>query len=186
MLVEYDSDWPRLFDDAAEALRSAGNPAWTIEHIGSTAVPGMMAKPVIDIAVRLVDQGDLDHHRPGLERGGWRAGSGVRTHRVMLFEQGGARLRIAHFFTPEQWPNAHQRVLRDWLRTHPDDAARYQHAKQEAARRATGRRSYNDAKTAVIQEIMDRARAARGLPAVNVHDKQSHAFGHEEARHPEG
>lgn len=186
MLVDYDPDWSRQFDDAAAELRAAGDPTWTIEHIGSTAVPGMMAKPVIDIAVRLVDQGDFDRHRPGLERGGWRVGSRVRTHRVMLFEQGGVRIRIAHFFTSEQWQNAHQRVLRDWLRIHPDDAARYQQAKQDAARWATSRRSYNDAKTAVIQEIMDRARSARGLPAVNVHDKWTQTSGHEEARHPEG
>ncbi|WP_292697288.1 GrpB family protein [Microbacterium sp. 69-10] len=54
MLVDYDPDWSRQFDDAAAELRAAGDPTWTIEHIGSTAVPGMMAKPVIDIAVRPV------------------------------------------------------------------------------------------------------------------------------------
>lgn len=76
MLVPYDPQWPSLFEAAAADLRAAGNPAWEIEHIGSTAVPGMSAKPVIDIAVRSDD--DLDGYRPLLEEAGWRVGSSVR------------------------------------------------------------------------------------------------------------
>lgn len=171
MLVDYNPDWPRQFDSAAAELRTAGDPDWEIEHIGSTAVPGMRAKPVIDLAVRLSSGAEFDRRRPMLESHGWQVGSSVRTHPVMLFAPGGTRTRIVHFFTPDQWPTAHQRILRDWLREHPEDASRYQRAKERAAQEATGRRSYNDAKTAVIQEIMDRARDARGLPSVDVHDK---------------
>lgn len=171
MLVEYDPRWPRRFNEAADELRTLGDRGWEIEHIGSTAVPGMRAKPVIDIAVRLRDTDDFQRKCSSLESGGWRVGSGVRTHPVMVFELSGVRTRIAHFFTPEQWPNAHQRVLRDWLRENPEDAALYERAKAEAARHAVSRRSYNDGKTAVIQEIMNRARAARGLEPVSVYDK---------------
>ncbi|MDQ0614641.1 GrpB-like predicted nucleotidyltransferase (UPF0157 family) [Microbacterium sp. W4I4] len=169
MLAPYDPQWPSLFEEARAALRAAGNAAWEIEPIGSTAVPGMSAKPVIDIAVR--SDGDFDDYRPLLEEAGWCVGSSVRTHPVMIFAPDGRRTRIAHFFTPSQWPLAHQRVLRDWLRTHPEDAALYEQAKADAAVSATDRRSYNDGKTLVIQQIMDRARAARGLASVIAFEK---------------
>ena len=50
MLVPYDRQWPRLFEAIAEELRALGDAEWTIEHIGSTSVPGMRAKPIIDVA----------------------------------------------------------------------------------------------------------------------------------------
>jgi len=169
MLAPYDPQWPSLFEEAAVELRAAGNATWEIEHIGSTAVPGMSAKPVIDIAIR--SDGDFDAYRPLLEETGWHVGSGVRTHPVMIFAPAGRRTRIAHFFSPSQWPLAHQRVLRDWLRTHTEDAALYEQTKMHAAISATDCRSYNDGKTLVIQQIMDRARAARGLASVVVFEK---------------
>lgn len=172
ILVDYDADWPRKFEETAEALRSAGDPQWEIEHIGSTAIPGMRAKPIIDVAIRLRDDADdFERHRPRLESAGWRLGSSVRTHSVMLFESEGHRTRIAHFFEHGDWPTAHQRVLRDWLLSNAADVALYANAKEDAARRSDGRRSYNDAKSEIVQQIMDRARAARGLASVSVYDK---------------
>jgi GrpB-like predicted nucleotidyltransferase (UPF0157 family) len=171
-LVAYDPDWPARFERIAAELRAHADPAWIIEHIGSTAVPGMRAKPIIDLAVRVADMADFERHRAALERLGWRLGSGVRTHPVMVFESDGIRTRIAHFFPAADWDDVNQRILRDWLRAHPDDADRYTHAKCDAvAAAARGRSSYNAAKTPVIQEIVDRAREARGLPSVPVSDK---------------
>ena len=70
------------------------------------------------------------------------------------------------------WDAVHQRILRDWLRSHPDDADLYVHAKCDAvAAAARGTSEYNAAKTPVIQEIVDRAPAAQGLPSVPVSDK---------------
>ncbi|MGF6822720.1 GrpB-like predicted nucleotidyltransferase (UPF0157 family) [Microbacterium sp. ZKA21] len=169
MLVDHDPEWPRMFREIAAELRSLGDADWEIEHIGSTAIPGLKAKPIIDVAVRLVDADGLDVHLVRLEEAGWRIGSGVRTHPVLVFEPDGIRTRIAHFFPAEQWDDANQRILRDWLLSHPEDAARYQAAKEAAA--AAGRARYNAGKTAVIQEIVDRARAARGLASVPVYDK---------------
>ncbi|MFE6996439.1 GrpB family protein [Microbacterium sp. NPDC057659] len=169
ILVAHDPDWHRRFEEIADELRRVGDRDWKIEHIGSTAVPGIRAKPIIDLAVRLHGEDDLEHHRLALEGLGWRIGSRVRSHRVMVFETDGVRTRIAHFFAPEQWEHAHQRVFRDWLRQHPDDAERYERGKIEASADPS---SYNSAKTEVVQEIMDRARAARGLPSVDVYDKR--------------
>lgn len=172
MLVPYDPHWPQHFRAIAAELHSLGSDDWVIEHIGSTAVPGMRAKPIIDLAVRITDAAEFDRHRPQLERAGWRVGSRVRTHPVMVFEEDGVRTRIAHFFNAERWDAVNQRILRDWLIAHPVDAQRYEQAKIVADEDARhGRGSYNAGKTAIIQEIVDRARQHRGLSSVRVYDK---------------
>ncbi|PZF10433.1 GrpB family protein [Curtobacterium sp. MCLR17_034] len=172
VLDPYDPSWPDQFKAAAEEIQTLGNSAWIVEHIGSTSVPGLAAKPIIDLAVRVRDGADFDAHRPRLEAGGWQLGSAVRSHRVMVFERDGRRLRIAHFFRADDWDNNNQRILRDWLLTHPKDKSLYEAAKVAAEDGAQQRgASYNAAKTAVIQSIVDRARADRGLPSVPVYDK---------------
>lgn len=173
LLVPSDPSWPQRFEDFASSMRTAGADDWIIEHIGSTAIPGMSAKPVIDLAVRMETGEQFGVRRPTLEAAGWRTGSGVRTHPVMIRESAGERLAIAHFFPAAEWDLAPQRLLRDWLRTHPADAERYERAKHDAARAAAyGVSSYNAGKTAVIQEIVNSARAARGLEPVDVYDKR--------------
>lgn len=172
MLVAYDPSWPAQFDELAARLRSHGDAGWTIEHIGSTAVPGMRAKPIIDLAVRIERFADLERCRASLESDGWRLGSSVRSHPVMVLERDGIRSAIAHFFEAAGWDAVNQRVLRDWLREHPEDAARYAHAKCDAvAAAARGASTYSAAKTATIQELVDRARAARGWASVDVSDR---------------
>lgn len=172
-LVSYDPAWPLRFEAIAAELRAHGDADWVVEHIGSTAVPGMRAKPIIDLAVRIADAADFEAHRASLEAIGWAVGSGVRSHPVMVFEEHGIRTRIAHFFTASEWDAVNQRILRDWLLSHTDDAERYTHAKCDAvAAAARGRSTYNAAKTPVIQDIVDRARQARGLPSVDVCDKE--------------
>lgn len=172
MLVSYDPTWPDRFRAVADELRRLGDPTWVIEHIGSTSVPGLAAKPIIDVAVRLTDPADLPAHRARLEVAGRRLGTGVRTHPVMTFEVDGRRRRIAHFFDAAGWETVPQRLFRDWLLTHPVDATRYAAVKEAAAAEArAGRARYNDGKTAYVQEIIDLARAERGLPSVPVHDK---------------
>jgi GrpB-like predicted nucleotidyltransferase (UPF0157 family) len=172
MLQPYDPSWRDRFAAAAEDLNRFGNPSWVIEHIGSTAVPGLAAKPVIDIAVCVEDDTDFERHRPGLEGRGWRIGSGVRSHRVMRLERAGTRTHIAHFFDSDGWDEVNQRIFRDWLTTHPDDARRYEEVKRRAAAAAApGNSSYSSAKTEIVQEIVDRARAELGLARCSVSDK---------------
>lgn len=172
MLVAYDPSWPGQFERIADEIRGHTDAGWLIEHIGSTAVPGMRAKPIIDLAIRIRDLDELERHTPVLEAAGWRRGSAVRTHPVIILETDGIRSAIAHFFVAGEWDAANQRILRDWLLAHPDDVERYSHAKCDAvAAAARGRSTYNAAKTPVIQEIVDRACAARGMASVPVYDK---------------
>lgn len=171
-LVPYDPQWPHQFEAIAVELRETGDADWTIEHIGSTAVPGMLAKPIIDVAIRVTDRAEFEKYAPLLVGAGWRVGSRVRTHPVMVFEERGERIRIAHFFTAGEWDAVNQRILRDWLIAHPADARRYENAKIAATNDAQhGCGTYNAGKTAIIQEIVDRARRNRGMPSVTVYDK---------------
>ena len=129
----------------------------------------MAAKPIIDLAVRVVDLGDVPRR---LEPIGWSSvPGGPRTHLVLVRHDGMRRTHIAHFFTEDQWDACHQRIFRDWLLEHPEDCQSYVDVKREAAAVATGGRDYTARKTAVIQEIVDRARAARGLPPIDAWDK---------------
>ncbi|WP_435748469.1 GrpB family protein [Microbacterium sp. PMB16] len=80
--------------------------------------------------------------------------------------------RFPHFFSASEWDSVNQRILRDWLRAHPGDADRYSHAKCDAvAAAARGTSTYNAAKTPVIQDLVDHARASQGLPSVPVSAK---------------
>jgi GrpB-like predicted nucleotidyltransferase (UPF0157 family) len=172
VLVPYDPRWPEQFRSAAADIHELGSSAWVIEHIGSTAVPGMTAKPIIDLAVRVEDERDFLRHRPGLERGRWRTGSSVRSHPVMVREVEGTRTHIAHFFERQLWPEVNQRLFRDWLLSHPRDARDYEAVKRSAADASTDDGvSYNEGKARFVQEIVDRARRQRGLPLGPVSDK---------------
>ena len=162
-VVDYDPSWPRAFQTAATSLRTAGDSDWVIEHIGSTSIPGMRAKPVIDIAVRLPSLDEMEVWRRPLVASGWLP---IReqplSHRVMVRENGGRRTHIAHFFAEADWPTCHQRIFRDWLRGHPDDRASYLAVKTGV--RDLNAEEYSQQKEPVVLAIVNRARAARGLP----------------------
>ncbi|MFI2362988.1 GrpB family protein [Promicromonospora sp. NPDC019610] len=171
MLVEYDQHWPQRFERTAAEL-SEIEPSWIVEHIGSTAIPGMAAKPAIDLAVRVGSFTDVEDRFESLAALGWlRIARGPRAHLVLVRQEGPRRTDIAHFFTAEQWETCNQRIFRDWLLAHPEDATRYLDAKRAAAEAATGIPDYTARKTAVVQDIVDRARTARGLPLVDVWEK---------------
>jgi GrpB-like predicted nucleotidyltransferase (UPF0157 family) len=160
-LAEYDPEWPRLFEREAERIRGALGPkALEIEHVGSTSVPGLAAKPVIDILLVVTDTRDEDAYVPVLEA----AGYVLRIREPDWFEH---RL----FKGPDTNVNVHtfsagceevERMLafRDWLRTHDDDRELYQRSKRKlAGQQWKYVQNYADAKTEVIQEILARARA---------------------------
>ena len=161
-LVDYDKEWPRLFEREAERIRGAlGVKALRIEHVGSTAVPGLAAKPIIDIDLEVADSSDENTYVPELEA----AGYVLRIREPDWFEH---RL----FKGPDTNVNLHtfsegceevDRMLafRDWLRTHEDDRELYLNTKRELATREWKYvQNYADAKSAVVQEILARALSA--------------------------
>lgn len=164
--VEYDPTWSSAFEQAAAQLREAGDRSWLIEHIGSTCIPGLSGKPIIDLAVRVDSADDLEARRRDLADGGWLAiRRQPRSHRVLVRERDGKRTHIAHFFTAARWEACHQRLFRDWIRADPDDLARYREAKRRAA--LADPRDYTKIKEPVVLQIVNRARASRGWPPVD-------------------
>jgi len=162
-IVEYDPSWPERFEEAAACIREAlPSVALRVEHIGSTAVPGLAAKPVIDIQVSLAARTPEAVYRVPLVALGY-------TYTTLPF---------AYFHRPEGWPHTHhvhvreagsedeRRTLafRDWLRAHPVDCAAYAALKQRLAvgadaQTAAGRFRYSEAKTEFVRRIEQRAGA---------------------------
>ncbi len=159
VLAEYDPDWPRLFEREAARIRTAlGDRALRIEHTGSTSVPGLAAKPIIDITLVVEDTTAEPAYVPALEA----AGYVLRIREPDWFEH---RL----FKGPDTNVNLHvfssgceevERMVRFRDRLRRDDADRelYLRTKRElAARDWKFVQNYADAKSAVVQEILERA-----------------------------
>ncbi len=156
-VVPYDMAWPALFRQTGDALRVALGPvALRIDHIGSTAVPGLAAKPVIDVQISVASFEPLDAFRRPLEALGYvfRADNPELTKRYFR-EAPGARRTHIHVRRAGSWNEQYALLFRDYLRAHPDAAARYAAVKRDLARRYRhDRTGYTDAKGPIIWTIM--------------------------------
>ena len=161
VLVEYDPQWPVLFEQAAEQIRGAlGDAALQIHHVGSTSVPWLMAKPFIDINLVVADTTDEDAYVPKLEA----AGYVLRVREPDWFEH--RMLRgydppvNLHVFPPDCSEVERMLLFRDWLRTNEADRELYARTKRELGSQEWKYvQNYADAKTAVVEEILARASA---------------------------
>jgi GrpB-like predicted nucleotidyltransferase (UPF0157 family) len=172
-VVDYDPDWPRQAAAAIEALEAAVPGLFTaIEHIGSTAVPGLAAKPIIDLMAAVEDLEVARESQNDLAGIGFHPHENGMTDRLLFVRaDGGARSHILHVVTAASWPSRNQRILRDHLRAHPEDAARYAALKRVIAAAGPHPGDYARAKTELIQELTDKARATLRLPSVPVWEK---------------
>ncbi|MGW2516130.1 GrpB family protein [Streptomyces sp. NPDC001617] len=172
-VVDHDPDWARQAAVAAAGLRAAAPGLFlALEHIGSTAVPGLAAKPVIDLIGGVRTLAEVDPHEPALAALGFRPHDNGMTDRLLYVRfDAGVRSHILHVVSYDSWPTRNQRILRDYLCAHPDQAARYGELKRALVAAGTSARDYARAKTALVQELTDRARAERGLPSVPVWEK---------------
>jgi GrpB-like predicted nucleotidyltransferase (UPF0157 family) len=135
--------------------------------VGSTAVPGLAAKPVIDIDLTVADPGREQDYVPALETAGftlvirepWWYG-----HRALRADDPACNLHVFGYDSPEL---VRHRIFRDWLRGNPGERDRYAAAKRQAAGEANARAEhvmqYNARKQRVIREIYHRAFTATGL-----------------------
>ena len=154
-VVPYDDAWPALFDAEADRIRAAvGKPLRAVEHVGSTSVPGLAAKPIVDIAISVEDFDELD---------------------VGAFEALGYRYVPAY---EEEFPNRmyftkpdfhvhayeqeHEEFMdylrfRDYLRAHPEDAREYGDLKRRLAL-DRDRAEYQDAKSPYVSRLVEMLR----------------------------
>jgi GrpB-like predicted nucleotidyltransferase (UPF0157 family) len=156
-VVDYDTSWPERFEALAGRVGTAlGVLALSIEHIGSTAVPGLAAKPIIDILVVVPDVEDEAAFVPPLETAGFVLRVREPGHRMMRTPSKDAHV---HFHEPDDPAIQDHIDLRDWLRTHPDDRAVYAATKRDLARQQwEDMNYYAEAKSDVIDQIRARAR----------------------------
>jgi GrpB-like predicted nucleotidyltransferase (UPF0157 family) len=158
-LVEYDPAWPGLFEREAERIRAAlGERARALEHTGSTSVPGLAAKPIIDITLAVPDSADEAAYVPSLEAAGYVLR--IREpdwHEHRVFKGPDTNVNL-HVFSEDCSEINRMLRFRDWIRANPADRELYEQTKRElAAREWTYVQDYADAKTAVIDEIIERA-----------------------------
>lgn len=156
VIVDYDPAWPHAFARRRDRVREAlGGLAQAVEHVGSTAVPGLAAKPIIDMDV-VVAESAVAAAIAALERAGYRhqgdqgipgreafqAPPGFPPHHLYLCAPGARELRRHLFF-------------RDHLRAHPEAVRRYAKLKQDLAGRLGGdREAYTAGKTAFVEAIL--------------------------------
>lgn len=157
-VVDPDPAWPQVFAEEVERLRALlGDVAVRIEHIGSTSVPDLPAKPIIDVDVEVADTTDEAAYVPALERVGYRLvlrEPWWNGHRMLLGINGGSHVHVFPVGAPEVLRHL---LFRDWLRTHPEDRALYARAKRELAQTtATAPGDYTLAKNGVIDDIYGR------------------------------
>ena len=158
-LAEHDESWAALFDRLATLIRDAlGTAALAVEHVGSTSVPGLAAKPIIDIVLTVADSNDESSYVPALESAGFVLN--IREpdwfeHRV--FKGPGTNTNL-HVFSAGCSEIDRMIRFRDHLRADSADRELYERTKRElAARRWKYVQHYANAKSEVVAEIMTRA-----------------------------
>jgi GrpB-like predicted nucleotidyltransferase (UPF0157 family) len=158
-LVGYDPGWPALFEREADRIRATlGDRALLIEHVGSTSVPGLAAKPIIDMVLAVADSADEETYVAPLEAAGYVLR--IREpewheHRILKGPDTNINL---HVFTSGSDEIERMLAFRDRLRDHDDERLRYERAKRELAeRRWKYVQDYADAKTEVVEAIIARA-----------------------------
>lgn len=158
VVVAYDPAWARLYRREAHRIRELlGERLITIEHVGSTAVPGLAAKAIIDIDLTVANSADEEAYVPTLIAAGYRLT--IREpnwHEHRLFKGPDTNVNV-HVFSPGSPETVRHLVFRDWLREHPEDIDRYAETKLRLAHMATDIRAYTQAKNDVIDDIYRRA-----------------------------
>jgi GrpB-like predicted nucleotidyltransferase (UPF0157 family) len=162
-VCDYDPDWPKRYDHEAARVHSVlGDRVTRLEHVGSTSVPGLAAKPIIDIVLEVADSADEAAYAGDLEAAGYVLRireSDWFEHRLFRGDEGG-RVHV-HVFSRGCPETDRMLRFRDHLRRSPADRDLYARTKRDlAAVDWKYMQQYADAKTEVIGEVMARA----GLP----------------------
>ena len=168
-VVEYDARWPDDFDRVAATVRDAlGDRVLELRHVGSTSVPGLPAKPVIDVDLVVADASDEAAYVPDLVAVGFHhviREPWWHEHRLLKLRSPFTHL---HVFGPGCPEVIRHEMFRDWLRSHDDDRERYVEAKRAAVREVFegfggSGMDYNRHKEAAVRAIYDRMFRAHGM-----------------------
>jgi len=156
VIAEPDPGWPAVYARHRAVLeRALGDRARRIDHVGSTSVPGLAAKPIIDIQVTVDDPDDEAAFGPTLEEAGYEAR--VREPRHRMFRTPARDVQV-HVWAAGSDDERRHVLFRDWLRVDEDDRSLYEDTKRHlAGRRWRDMNDYAEAKSPVVTDIMERA-----------------------------
>jgi len=162
VVADYDPAWPERFRHEEEKIRGAlGEAALSVEHIGSTSVPGLAAKPIVDVLLVVEDSGDEDSYLPALEEAGYVLRvrePDFHEHRMFRTPEKDVHVHVYSSRSPEI---GRCLLLRERLRADEEDRELYARTKRDLASRDwPSMQHYAEAKTEVIEGIV--ARAAGG------------------------
>ncbi len=157
VLVPYDTVWPAMAADIGGRLHALGGLIVEVHHIGSTSVPGLSAKPIIDLMPVVTSLSELDRRRQSVVALGfeWHGELGMAGRRYCtLSDFDGRRMAQLHFFEERSPHVARHLAFRDYLRAHPETARAYELEKRRARDlHPNDSHAYTDAKDAWIREI---------------------------------
>jgi GrpB-like predicted nucleotidyltransferase (UPF0157 family) len=159
VVVDYDPGWPQRFElERQKILGALGERALSVDHIGSTSVPGLAAKPIIDICLAVSDSSDEESYLAPLEAVGYE----LRVREPDFHEHRMVRTHAldvhVHIFTQGSGEIDRYLVFRDWLRSHDADRELYASMKRDLAERDwPTMQHYADAKTDVVEAIIRRS-----------------------------
>jgi GrpB-like predicted nucleotidyltransferase (UPF0157 family) len=160
-LADYSDEWVRMFRDEAERLKAVfGDEIVRFEHFGSTSVPGMKAKPVIDMMCIVNDIEAVDRYNDQMRSLGYDVAGewGIAGRR--LFRKGGEnRTHHIHFYQFDNPAIERHLIFRDYLRCHPEERDNYSRYKEQLSQRFEQTSEYSPAKKAFVQEMERRALA---------------------------
>lgn len=167
-IVDYNPSWVKDFSDLQFRIREALGPvALDVHHVGSTSVPGLSARSVIDVDLVVADPADEASYVPALEAAGFTLyfrQPAYYGHRFLGCQTPDTNI---HVYGPNCPDTARHLIFREWLNEHPEDRDKYAAVKREVAAVAeekseTGNQ-YGKRKEWVIREILDKAFRANGL-----------------------
>ncbi len=167
-LVDYNPKWPSMFTKEAKRLRATldADLVLEIEHFGSTAIPGLSAKPIIDILVlvRSIEEAKFNAVRQLEQLGYIFWADNPATDRMLFIKgmppHGLQRTHHVHLVdsTSDQWVK--RLGFRDFLRAHPEEATRYEALKKELAIHfKTDREAYTAGKTSYVEGVLEKAKS---------------------------
>lgn len=162
VICEYDQNWPSKFEQhKARVNKALGDSVLSIEHVGSTSVPGLAAKAIIDIDLVVADSSDENSYLPQLTQAGYQLRvrePDWQEHRMFRTPEIDVHI---HVFSPGASELSRHLVFRNWLRENEDDRCAYESTKRELSSRSwDDMNAYADAKTEIVESILAKASEA--------------------------
>lgn len=170
-VVAYNPDWPDIYKTERDLLLAKTSEFVAIEHVGSTAVPDQRSKPIIDMMAAVTSLQEVDGLLESLNKLGYHVLETGMQNRLFLRKEAAETGQVFHLHIVEHatWDERKERLMRNYLLAHPEAVKAYGELKDTlAVQYSQDSLAYTKAKTAFIQDIMDKVMDARGLPRVDV------------------